>query len=116
MVGTIAKVEKETDGNNYKLQIKPGTNFYNVDFVDVIENLFKPFLSGDDDHTGLGLGLTIARRAIQLLEGEITLQNNPTVGCAFLIELPLVMKDPPKVAKAVSGKKSVQPPVTRHED
>jgi rod shape-determining protein MreC len=40
MVGTIAKVEKESDGNNYKLQIKPGTNFYNVDFVDVIENLF----------------------------------------------------------------------------
>lgn len=40
MVGTIAKVEKETDGNNYKLQIKPGNNFYSVDYVDVIENLF----------------------------------------------------------------------------
>jgi hypothetical protein len=40
MVGTILKVEKETDGNNYRLQIKPGTNFYTVDFVDVIENLF----------------------------------------------------------------------------
>jgi rod shape-determining protein MreC len=40
MVGTIAKVEKETEGNNYRLQIKPGTNFYSVDYVDVIENLF----------------------------------------------------------------------------
>ncbi|HSC54626.1 MAG TPA: rod shape-determining protein MreC [Phnomibacter sp.] len=40
MVGTISKVEKQTDGNNYRLQVKPGTNFYNVDFVDVIENLF----------------------------------------------------------------------------
>lgn len=40
MVGTIAKVEKQSDGNNYLLQIKPGTNFYNVDYVDVIENLF----------------------------------------------------------------------------
>lgn len=40
MVGTIAKVEKESEGNNYRLQIKPGTNFYSVDFVDVIENLF----------------------------------------------------------------------------
>jgi rod shape-determining protein MreC len=39
MVGTIAKVEKETDGNNYKLQIKPATNFYNLNYVDVIENL-----------------------------------------------------------------------------
>jgi rod shape-determining protein MreC len=40
MVGTIAQVEKETDGNNYRLQIKPGTNFYSIDYVDVIENLF----------------------------------------------------------------------------
>jgi rod shape-determining protein MreC len=40
MVGTIAKIEKESDGNNYKIQVKPGTNFYTVDFVDVIENLF----------------------------------------------------------------------------
>ncbi len=40
MVGTIARVEKETDGNNYRLQIKPGTNFYSIDYVDVIENLF----------------------------------------------------------------------------
>ena len=40
MVGTIAKVEKETDGNNYRLQVKPGNNFYSVDYVDVIENLF----------------------------------------------------------------------------
>lgn len=39
MVGTIVKVEKETDGNNYKLQIKPATNFYNLNYVDVIENL-----------------------------------------------------------------------------
>lgn len=40
MVGTISKIAKEADGNNYQLQIKPGTNFYTVDFVDVIENLF----------------------------------------------------------------------------
>lgn len=40
MVGTIAKIEKDSEGNNYKLQIKPGTNFYSVDYVDVIENLF----------------------------------------------------------------------------
>ncbi len=40
MVGTIAKFSKETEGNNYTLQIKPGTNFYSVDYVDVIENHF----------------------------------------------------------------------------
>jgi rod shape-determining protein MreC len=38
MVGTIAKGKKQTDGNNWDLDIKPGSNFYNLQFVYVIEN------------------------------------------------------------------------------
>ncbi len=40
MVGTIAKVELEQGGNNYILQIKPGANFFTLQYVDVIENIF----------------------------------------------------------------------------
>lgn len=40
MVGTIDKVEAEKAGNNYILQVKPGANFFSLQFVDVIENLF----------------------------------------------------------------------------
>lgn len=39
MVGTIAKAEKDKSGNNWFLEVKPGTNFYNLQHVNVIENL-----------------------------------------------------------------------------
>jgi rod shape-determining protein MreC len=39
MVGTIVKAEIEKGGNNYLIQVKPGSNFYNLEFVDVIENM-----------------------------------------------------------------------------
>ena len=38
MVGTIAKAVKEKGGNNWVLEVKPGSNFYNIQYVDVIEN------------------------------------------------------------------------------
>ncbi|HMP91241.1 MAG TPA: rod shape-determining protein MreC [Phnomibacter sp.] len=40
MVGTIAEIDKETGDNNFKIQVKPATNFYTLQFVDVIDNLF----------------------------------------------------------------------------
>ena len=39
MVGTIARGVKEKSGNNWLLDVKPGTNFYNLEYVNVIENL-----------------------------------------------------------------------------
>jgi signal transduction histidine kinase len=40
------------------------------------------------DRTGLGLGLSIARKAIRAQGGDILLQNMPGQGCTFSIELP----------------------------
>jgi rod shape-determining protein MreC len=39
MVGTIARGVKEKSGNNWLLDVKPGTNFYNLEYVNIIENL-----------------------------------------------------------------------------
>lgn len=39
MVGTIEKVEEDKAGNNYILQVKPGANFFSLQFVEAIENL-----------------------------------------------------------------------------
>ena len=41
MVGIIDKVEEEKGGNNYILQVKPSANFFSLQYVDVIENLFS---------------------------------------------------------------------------
>jgi signal transduction histidine kinase len=53
-------------------------------------NLFRPF--GDrraSDRSGLGLGLSISRKAVTANGGEIHAVNLPGKGCIFTIELPL---------------------------
>lgn len=51
-------------------------------------DLFKPFEQQHENREGLGLGLTIARRAITLNHGTIDVQNLPNKGCIFRITLP----------------------------
>jgi signal transduction histidine kinase len=51
--------------------------------------MFAPF--GDrrrSDRSGLGLGLTISRRAVEVSGGEIRTRNLPGKGCVFIIDLP----------------------------
>ena len=45
------------------------------------------------DRTGLGLGLSIARKAVKLHEGSIHVRNLPRKGCVFVIELPLAEQE-----------------------
>jgi signal transduction histidine kinase len=59
-------------------------------------DLFQVF--GDrrgSDRSGLGLGLSIARRAVQAHEGEIRIRNMPGRGCVFVIEIPLADEPTP---------------------
>lgn len=50
--------------------------------------LFKPFEQQNENREGLGLGLTIAQRAIDLNHGKIEVQNLPGKGCIFRIVMP----------------------------
>jgi signal transduction histidine kinase len=57
-------------------------------------DLFQVF--GDrrgNDRSGLGLGLSIARKAVRAHGGEIRIRNMPGKGCVFIIELPLATKE-----------------------
>ncbi len=48
------------------------------------------------DQTGLGLGLSISRKAVRAHGGDIAIRNLPGSGCVFVIDLPLaatVMSD-----------------------
>ena len=53
-----------------------------------LKDLFKPFEQMNTNKSGLGLGLTISRRAIELSDGEISARNIPGKGCVFTILLP----------------------------
>ncbi|MCU0387373.1 MAG: rod shape-determining protein MreC [Chitinophagaceae bacterium] len=40
VVGTIVSFEPDDEGNNYKINIRPGANFFSLEYVYIIENLF----------------------------------------------------------------------------
>ncbi len=54
----------------------------------VVEKLFTPYVQLAADRSGLGLGLTISRRAVELNRGKLRVENLPGVGCIFIIDLP----------------------------
>jgi signal transduction histidine kinase len=47
------------------------------------------------DRTGLGLGLSIARKAVRAHRGDIHIRNIPGKGCVFVIDVPLAAEDVP---------------------
>ncbi|MEO8017132.1 MAG: HAMP domain-containing sensor histidine kinase [Pseudomonadota bacterium] len=51
-------------------------------------DLFKAFEQHNRDRDGIGLGLTIAHRAITLNHGTIDVENFPGRGCMFRVTLP----------------------------
>jgi signal transduction histidine kinase len=48
-----------------------------------------------DDRTGLGLGLSIARKAVRIHGGDIHHRNMPGKGCVFVIDVPLAAEETP---------------------
>jgi signal transduction histidine kinase len=57
---------------------------------------FQPFgQRRGQDRTGLGLGLSIARKAVRAHEGDIHIRNIPGTGCVFTIDVPLAFDDVP---------------------
>jgi signal transduction histidine kinase len=77
--------------------------------VEKIDSLFKPFTSGGFDQSGMGLGLTIVKRAVHLLQGQITVKNQPGKGCSFLVKIPMKLGPPLEPSRTVSGIDSVRP-------
>jgi signal transduction histidine kinase len=53
------------------------------------EYLFLAGTQTSSDRTGLGLGLTIARQAIERNNGTITVTNLPGKGCIFVVSIPV---------------------------
>lgn len=54
------------------------------------EKMFLPFTQAGEDRSGLGLGLSIAKRSVEANEGTLRVRNKiaPDSGCVFTIDLP----------------------------
>jgi signal transduction histidine kinase len=65
---------------------------------------FRPFVERrGSDRSGLGLGLSIARKAVRAHDGEIHIRNAPGKGCVFVIEVPLAGEETPAAAEVVTS-------------
>ena len=53
-----------------------------------IDTMFEPFTQRSTDKSGLGLGLSIARRNVEADGGTLTVHDRPGVGCVFTVSLP----------------------------
>jgi signal transduction histidine kinase len=52
------------------------------------EQVFEAFEQVGPDRSGFGLGLAIARQAVEACAGTISVRNRSPVGCTFVIDLP----------------------------
>jgi signal transduction histidine kinase len=52
------------------------------------EKMFTPFTQRSGDRTGMGLGLSIARKSIEADGGTLSVRDVPGTGCIFTIDLP----------------------------
>ena len=52
-----------------------------------IDELFSPLVQRSNNRSGFGLGLAIARQAVEAHGGDIAVRDLPGVGCVFTIEL-----------------------------
>ncbi|MBC8072524.1 MAG: HAMP domain-containing histidine kinase [Deltaproteobacteria bacterium] len=53
-----------------------------------IDDLFRPFEQRGGDRSGVGLGLSICRKAAASNGGEIRVRDLPGKGCVFVLDLP----------------------------
>lgn len=64
---------------------------------DKINNIFKPFYQVDSSlsrkYGGSGLGLSIVKKMVESLEGNIKLESQENIGTTFYITLPLIKQN-----------------------
>jgi signal transduction histidine kinase len=53
-----------------------------------VATMFEPFAQADSVASGMGLGLSICRRAVESNGGTLSVRNLPSWGCIFTIDLP----------------------------
>ena len=67
-----------------------------------VSDLFGAFEQRGDDRTGVGLGLSFCRWAVEANAGQIYARSLPGVGCIFTVDLPRYVAPTPAAAAAAT--------------
>ncbi len=75
---------------------------------EMLNRIFKPFRQVDGSYSrkvgGAGLGLSIVKRLVELMDGEISVQSRPGQGSVFRCTLPFTLAaEPPRQSKKKSA-------------
>jgi len=93
---------KFTNEGEIKIKVEPQSDKPGIDFeiIDTgigieegkLDSIFEPFHQTDSStqraHSGLGLGLTVARRMADLIGGTVTVNSKPGVGTRVMARFP----------------------------
>ncbi len=99
----VSNAVKYTERGEVVVHVRPGAGASTVRFSvrdtgigitpEQRARLFEPFQQADASTTrrygGTGLGLTISRQLVELLEGTVDVESTPGVGSTFWFEVPL---------------------------
>lgn len=85
--------------------------------ADALPNIFELFTQGDRSldrtHGGLGVGLTVVRRLVQLHGGEVSASSpGPGGGSEFVVRLPAIALAVPKLAPPAASSAPARPAAT----
>jgi signal transduction histidine kinase len=89
-------------GGNLQLRAKAGGKRVTVQVEDEcgglpegrLQTLFNPFMQIGQDRSGFGLGLAIAKQAVEAHKGELRVHNLPGRGCVFVLDMPTHLAEP----------------------
>lgn len=97
----IRNAVKFTHEGHVVVRVVPEPSFVRIEVEDSCgglppgheERLFEPFVQANADRSGFGLGLAIARQAIEAQQGQVFVKNLPGRGCLFGLKLPVRAPD-----------------------
>jgi len=100
---------KFTSEGEISVKVQPSAHRDNVDFEitdtgvgieqSKIDSIFEPFHQADNSmqrsYSGLGIGLTVARRMTELIGGKLSVSSRPGVGTRVIMSFPSVVAAAP---------------------